>query len=322
MGFHHAVDRHTWNWACGTGGRKRIGRERRAGGKGVTAGTRFVPLGFRSPPRAANGLVMKNIPVAILCGGMGMRLKEETEFRPKPMVEIGSHPILWHIMKSYAAHGFERFILCLGFRGDVIKDYFVNYHLRNSDVETVLGPEPQVRLMPNDLSENWRVTLANTGLNTMTGGRLKKIQKYIDAENFMLTYGDAVSDVDLTALYDFHVSHGKTGTVTGVLPPSRFGKLETAGPQVTSFAEKPVVGGLINGGFFVFNRKVFDYVESTDTCVFEERPLEQMAADGELMVRPHEGFWQCMDTMRDVVHLRSLYENGEWPWLKKLTAAP
>ena len=264
---------------------------------------------------------MKDVPVVILCGGMGMRLKEETEFRPKPMVEIGSHPILWHIMKSYACHGFERFILCLGFRGDVIKDYFVNYHLRNSDVEAVLGPVPEVRLLPNDLSENWRVTMADTGLKTMSGARLKRIQKYVQTENFMLTYGDAVSDVDLEALYQFHLSHGRTGTVTGVRPPSRFGQLEADGNTVTCFTEKPVLGGLINGGFFVFNRKAFEYVTEEESCILEERPLEQMAADRELMVRPHEGFWQCMDTMRDVVHLRSLHENGDRPWLKKSMAA-
>lgn len=264
---------------------------------------------------------MREIPVVILCGGMGMRLKEETEFRPKPMVEIGDHPILWHIMTSYAAYGFERFILCLGFRGEVIKDYFANYHLRNSDLEIMIGSRPEVRRLGQNSNENWRVTLADTGLHTMTGGRLKRIQKYVDTEHFMLTYGDAVSDVDIDALYQFHVAHGKTGTVTGVRPPSRFGELEIEGQQVSCFAEKPVHGGLINGGFFVFRRAMFDYVNESAGCVLEQSPLEKLASDGELMVRQHDGFWQCMDTLRDVMHLRALCEKGEQPWLRRQAAA-
>jgi len=264
---------------------------------------------------------MNDIPVVILCGGMGMRLKEETEFRPKPMVEIGDHPILWHIMTSYAAHGFERFILCLGFRGDVIKDYFVNYHLRSSDAEVTLGAKPQIRILNQDPVANWRVILADTGRTAMTGARLKRIQRYVDTEHFMLTYGDAVSDVDLRALYHHHMQHGKIGTVTGVRPPSRFGELDTTGSRVTSFAEKPVHGGLINGGFFVFHRRMFNYVSEDDNCSLERGPLEELAADGELMVRQHEGFWQCMDTLRDVMYLRSLYEKGERPWLKSIRTA-
>jgi len=263
---------------------------------------------------------MRNVPVVILCGGMGMRLKEETEFRPKPMVEIDDHPILWHIMTSYASYGFERFILCLGFRSEVIKDYFVNYHLRACDFEVVLGRHSEVRPLRNNCLENWRVTLADTGLSSMTGARLKRIQKYIDSEHFMLTYGDAVSNVDVEALYNFHLQHGKIGTVTGVEPPSRFGELEINGDQVTSFTEKPVRGGLINGGFFVFDRRIFDYVTHQENCVLEKEPLEKLAADGELIVRPHVGFWQCMDTLRDVMHLRSLCEKGERPWLRTNTA--
>jgi glucose-1-phosphate cytidylyltransferase len=260
---------------------------------------------------------MNNIPVVILCGGMGMRLKEETEFRPKPMVEIGDHPILWHIMTSYAAHGFERFILCLGFRGNIIKEYFVNYRIRTCDFEAVLGPNPAVNFLKLNSPETWRVTLADTGLSTMTGGRLKRIEKYVDTETFMLTYGDAVSDVDLEALYKFHLAHGKTGTITGVRPPSRFGELETSGSKVTCFTEKPGQGGLINGGFFVFNRKIFNYVTDSEQCMLEQEPLAKLASDGELMVRQHEGFWQCMDTLRDVMHLRTFVEKGELPWLKK-----
>jgi glucose-1-phosphate cytidylyltransferase len=260
---------------------------------------------------------MKEIPVVILCGGMGMRLKEETEFRPKPMVEIGDHPILWHIMTSYAAHGLKHFILCLGFRGEVIKDYFVHYHLRTSDSEVTLGPNRQIRMLNQEATEDWRVTLADTGLKAMTGARVKRIQKYIDTENFMLTYGDAISDVDLQALNEFHLQHGRIGTVTGVRPPSRFGELEISGSRVTCFTEKPVQGGLINGGFFVFHRRVFDYVTEDENCVLERAPLERLAADGELMVRPHGGFWQCMDTFRDVMYLRSLCEMGDQPWLRE-----
>jgi glucose-1-phosphate cytidylyltransferase len=264
---------------------------------------------------------MKDIPVVILCGGMGMRLKEETEFRPKPLVEIGDRPILWHIMQSYAADDFERFVLCLGFRGDAIKSYFVNYHLTAGDVEVTLGGKPQVRVLGNDLFEDWQITLADTGLKTMTGGRIKRIQKYIDTDYFMLTYGDAVSDVDISQLYDFHRRHGRIGTVTGVRPPSRFGELEVDGGRVTCFAEKPVQGGLINGGFFVFDRRIFDYVSVQENCVFEQEPLERLASDGELMVYRHDGFWQCMDTMRDVMLLRALEETGERPWLRKKNVA-
>jgi glucose-1-phosphate cytidylyltransferase len=264
---------------------------------------------------------MNDIPVVILCGGMGMRLKEETEFRPKPMVEIGDHPILWHIMTSYAAYGFDRFILCLGFRGDVIKDYFVNYHLRSSDAEITLGTNPQIRILNQNPAVNWRVILADTGSTALTGARVKRIQKYVDTEHFMLTYGDAVSDVDLRALYEHHMKHGRIGTVTGVRPPSRFGGLETDGSRVTCFAEKTVRGGLINGGFFMFHRRIFDYVTEDDNCALEQAPLEKLTAEGELQVRQHEGFWQCMDTLRDVIYLRSLCEKGEQPWLKAIKAA-
>ena len=179
-----------------------------------------------------------------------------------------------------------------------------------------LGHSPTLNFLKHNSNETWRVTLADTGLSTMTGGRLKRIEKYVDTELFMLTYGDAVSDVDLEALYRYHLSHGKIGTVTGVRPPSRFGELETNGTQVTCFAEKPTRGGLINGGFFVFNRKIFDYVTDSEQCSLEQEPLAKLASDGELIVRRHEGFWQCMDTLRDVMYLRGLVEKGELPWLK------
>jgi glucose-1-phosphate cytidylyltransferase len=259
---------------------------------------------------------MNNIPVVILCGGMGMRLKEETEFRPKPMVELGQHPILWHIMTSYANHGFERFILCLGFRGDVIRDYFVNYHLRTCDAEVTLGSAPEVKVLNRHAVENWRVTLAETGLETQTGGRVKRIEQYVDTDDFFLTYGDAVSDVNIGDLYAFHKEHGKVATVTGVRPPSRFGELDVEGGRVVSFAEKPVGGGMINGGFFVFSRRVFCYLSPDLNCILEREPLEKLSKEDNLYVRPHDGFWQCMDTMRDVQYLRGLVETGHQPWLR------
>jgi glucose-1-phosphate cytidylyltransferase len=264
---------------------------------------------------------MNDIPVVILCGGMGMRLKEETEFRPKPMIEIGGRPMLWHIMTCYAAHGFNRFILCLGFRGDVIKDYFVNYHWRSNDTEVTLGASPEIRILNQNTAPNWRITLADTGPLAMTGARVKRIEKYVKTKNFMLTYGDAVSDLNLGALYEHHIDHGKIGTVTGVRPPARFGGIETDGCRVTRFAEKQVHGGWINGGFFVFDRRIFEYLRDDDNCAMELEPLEKLSADGELWVRQHEGFWQCMDTMRDVMYLRSLCDQGEQPWLKSSQAA-
>src|SRR5438128_9263189 len=259
---------------------------------------------------------MTDIPVVILCGGIGMRLKEETEFRPKPMVLIGQHPMLWHIMTSYASFGFERFILCLGFRGDVIRDYFVNYHLRTCDTEVQLGATPEVRLLNRHAVEQWRVTLAETGLQTQTGARVKRIERYIDTDDFLLTYGDAVCDVNIRDLYDFHVAHGKIATVTGVRPPSRFGELEVDGQRVVSFAEKPVGGGLINGGFFVFSKRVFQYLVPDQNCTLEREPLERLSVEGNLFVRPHDGFWQCMDTMRDVEYLRHLVDTRHQPWIK------
>jgi glucose-1-phosphate cytidylyltransferase len=249
-----------------------------------------------------------------------MRLKEETEFRPKPMVEIGQHPILWHIMTSYANYGFQRFILCLGFRGNVIRDYFVNYHLRTCDAEVTLGEKPEIKLLSRNSPEQWRVTLAETGAKSQTGSRVKRIEKYIDTEDFMLTYGDAVSDVDIGELYKFHRAHQHVATVTGVRPPSRFGELETDGTQVVSFAEKPVGGGFINGGYFVFNRRVFDYLSEDPDCILERDPLESLAREGNLHVWDHEGFWQCMDTLRDVMLLRGMADSGETPWLTRSVA--
>lgn len=253
--------------------------------------------------------------VVILCGGLGTRLKEETEYKPKPMVEIGGRPILWHIMKTYAHYGFNEFILCLGYRGDVIKNYFYNYEIRSNDFTLTLGSgEMEVH---NRHSENgWKITFAETGALNMTGSRVKQIEKYIDGNTFMLTYGDGVCNVNINQLLDFHKKHGKTGTVTGVLPPSRFGELLMDGQSVKSFTEKPQVhqGGHINGGYFIFNRDIFKFLSNDEGCILERGPLEQLAEKGELMVYTHDGFWQCMDTYRDFEYLNALWKEKEAAW--------
>lgn len=254
-----------------------------------------------------------SVPVVILCGGQGTRLREETEFKPKPMVAVGDRPILWHLMKYYAHFGFRKFILCLGYRGDYIKDYFYNYETMNSDF-TVSLQKRKVEFHSSH-PEDWEVTLADTGEHAMTGARLHKVAKYVDSDLFCLTYGDGLSDVDLGRLFDFHQSHGKMVSMTAVHPPSRFGEMEIDGDAVTSFIEKPNMGGgYINGGFFLCNRNVFDYLEPGDDCVFERQPLEQLAIDGNLMAYKHEGFWQCMDNVRDAKLLNDLWASGEAPW--------
>jgi glucose-1-phosphate cytidylyltransferase len=249
----------------------------------------------------------------ILCGGLGTRLSEETQVKPKPMVEIGGRPILWHIMKSYERHGFNDFTLALGYKGEVVKDYFLNYHARLSDL-TVHLKNGQV-VYSNPTAEDWRVSLVDTGSITMTGGRLLRLKHNLQSEGpFMLTYGDGVSDVDLTALLAFHRAHGKLATVTAVRPTARFGGMQIGDGQVLDFKEKPQSGeGWINGGFFVFEQGVFDYLER-DTTVLEESPLETLARDGQLMAYEHPGYWQCMDTVRDRDALQSLWESGRAPW--------
>lgn len=253
--------------------------------------------------------------VVILCGGYGARLREETEFRPKPMIEVGGRPLLWHIMKIYAWHGFTEFILCLGNKGRMIKEYFLNYEAMNNDLTVTLGSPSQLQLH-NDYSEKgWTVTLVDTGELTMTGGRVKRVEKYIDTDAFMLTYGDGVADINIRRLVEFHFKNGKIGTVAGVRPPSRFGELITDHNRVVEFAEKPFASqGWINGGFFVFSKAFFEYLDDGDNCVLEGRPLERLARNGELMVFPHDGFWQCMDTYRDMRVLQSQWESGKAPW--------
>ena len=252
------------------------------------------------------------IPVGILCGGFGTRLSEVTELIPKPMVDIGGHPILWHIMKGYAAHGFNEFVLALGYRGDMIKDYFMSYRYRALSL-TVCLANGAVDLHDGE-SEDWRVHLLDTGSHTQTGGRVKRTVQFIGNKTFILTYGDGVCNVDISRLVAFHRRHGKLATVTAVRPPSRFGGLFFSGDLVTRFEEKPQIGeGWINGGFFVLEPGVADYVDS-DEIFWEREPLERLAAEGELVAYRHEGFWQGMDTLRDVRLLESLWQEGNAPW--------
>ncbi len=259
----------------------------------------------------------KTPKVVILCGGRGTRFREETEARPKPMIEIGGRPILWHIMKGYAAHGFTDFVLCLGYRGDMIKRYFLDYEAMASDVTVDLGRgvAEGVTIHRRSDPEPWRVTLVDTGAEAMTGARLLRARRYIDTPAWMMTYGDGLADVDLARLLAFHRRHGRAATVTGVRPASRFGELILRGDAVTRFSEKPQVHeGQVNGGFFVLTQKAFDYLSEDDACSFEREPLERLAADGQLRVFRHEGFWQCMDTYRDWSVLAEIWRKGNAPW--------
>ncbi|MGA2275288.1 MAG: glucose-1-phosphate cytidylyltransferase [Bryobacteraceae bacterium] len=252
--------------------------------------------------------------VVVLCGGLGTRLREESEFRPKPMVEIGGRPILWHIMKTYAHYGFREFVLCLGYRGNMIKDYFLNYEAMNNDFSICLGQPANIRYHGHHTEQGFTVTLAETGLNTMTGGRIRRIEKYIDSDLFLLTYGDGLSDVDIRALLEFHHSHGKIATVTTVPPISRFGvvKINDSG-VVERFTEKPKGNGSISAGFFVLNRAVFDYLGDGD-YIFEREPLERLSAEGQLMAYRHRGFFYGMDTFREYQYLNELWNSGAAPW--------
>ena len=260
-------------------------------------------------------MIHNDIPVVILAGGFGTRLREQTEFIPKPMVPIGTKPILWHIMKIYSHYGFKRFIICLGYKGEIIKDYFLQYKFRSNNFTINLGNHEDIRFHSSHNEEDWQVTLADTGLKTMTGARVKGIEKYIDTNYFLLTYGDGVANIEIEKLVEFHLSHGKIATVTGIMPPSRFGALLTEGNQVIEFSEKTQVGSsLINGGFFAFNRGIFSYLQEGDECTLEREPLEKLAKDGQLMVYHHTGFWQCMDTPRDINLLNEYLESGHAPW--------
>ncbi|MEN4041710.1 MAG: glucose-1-phosphate cytidylyltransferase [Anaerolineaceae bacterium] len=250
--------------------------------------------------------------VAILAGGFGSRLAEETEIKPKPMVEIGGYPILWHIMRHYSTYGYKDFVIALGYKGEIIKKYMMDFvtlhsnftiHMRNGEV-----------ISHNDHVLDWTVELVDTGLKTQTGGRIKRLAPYINNETFMLTWGDGVSNVDLHALLAFHRSHGKLATLTAVRPPARYGYMNFNGNQVTRFTEKPQIGeGWINGAYFVLEPEIFEYIDG-DSTVWEFEPLERLAADGQLMAYKHDSFWQCMDTLREKYLLENLWQNGKAPW--------
>jgi len=252
--------------------------------------------------------------VVILCGGRGTRLREETEVRPKPLVEIGDRPILWHIMKIYAHYGFNEFVLCLGYKGRMIKEYFLNYEMMSSDLTLKLGSN-DVKTHNQSQERGWIITFAETGEKAQTGARVKRIEKYIEGDLFMLTYGDAVANINIENLLEFHKSHGKIGTITGVHPSSRFGELVIKDRQIVQFTEKPQIKeGFINGGFFVFDKEFFDYLRDDNICYLEREPLEKLASDGELMAYMHEGFWQCMDTHKELEILNNLWRSPKPPW--------
>lgn len=249
----------------------------------------------------------------IFCGGKGTRLREETSVKPKPMVEIGGLPILWHIMSIYGRAGFRDFILPLGYKGDVIKQYFFDYKMRNSDFTVNLKSGNITR--HGEGPEDWNVTLCDTGSETLKGGRLKRVAKHITGDRFMVTYGDGLADIDLAALIDFHKKSGKIGTFTGVRMPSRFGSVRTdADGRILAWEEKPLLDEYINCGFFVFERRFLDYLDEDEGCDLEKEPLQALAANGELAMYPHPGQWQCMDTLRDSMKLNELWNSGKAFW--------
>jgi len=252
--------------------------------------------------------------VLLLAGGLGTRLAEETDLRPKPMVEVGGKPILWHIMKIYSKYGFNEFVILLGYKGYYIKEYFANYFLHQSDVTLDISTGKMEVL--NNSSEPWKITLLDTGVDSMTGGRVKRAQDFVGNEPFMLTYGDGVSDINIEELVEFHKSHGKAMTMTSAQPDARFGALEISSDnQVIEFKEKPKgEGGWINAGFFVCEPKVFDYIRQGDSTIFEQEPLMNLAKDGEIYTYKHDGFWKPMDTLRDKQQLEKLWETKKAPW--------
>lgn len=255
------------------------------------------------------------IPVVILCGGKGTRLREETGYRPKPMVEIGEQPILWHIMKIYSTFGLERFVLCLGYLGWEIKQYFLRFHEMHRDFTITMDGRAPVAFHNELGSESWRVTCAETGAETATGGRLKRVAGYIKSQTFCFTYGDAVGNVDIDALLDFHHREGRIATVTGVHPTSRYGEMRVERGKVLEFNEKPTLAeGVVSGGFFVFEREVFDYLSDDPGLFLELDPLQRLARDGQLSVYLHDGYWHPMDTYRDYLHLNEVWKKGDPPW--------
>jgi glucose-1-phosphate cytidylyltransferase len=260
-----------------------------------------------------------DMKTVILCGGFGTRIRDVAENLPKPMISIGNHPIIWHIMKIYSYYDYNDFILCLGYKGEIIKDYFINYKLRANDI--ILRSGSKIEIQPGDYDEpNWNIIFAETGLKSMTGSRVRRIKKYIaDDRYFMLTYGDGVGDINIKQLLEFHKSHGRMVTVTGVRPPGRFGELEISddGITVTGFNEKPQAsGGRINGGFFVCNREFLDILNDDDTLVLEEEPMNELVKKRELVIYKHNGFWQPMDTYREYKLLNELFNENRAPWIK------
>ncbi len=253
--------------------------------------------------------------VVILCGGLGTRIREVDADLPKPMIPIGGKPILWHIMKNYAQHGYNDFVLCLGYKSWAIKRFFLEYHLAHSDFTVDLNQQGSVEIYGRSLPDDWRVTLVETGLSSMTGCRVKRVEKYITSKHFMLTYGDGVSDIDVTSLVNFHLSQNRIGTLTAVRPPGRFGEIEMRGEEVVQFMEKPAqTAGAINGGFFVFHREMFDWLADDPSLVLENEPLSRLAQAGELAGFRHEGFWHPMDNSRDYKHLNEVWDAGQAPW--------
>lgn len=254
--------------------------------------------------------------VVIFCGGKGTRMREETEYRPKPLVNVNNRPIIWHIMKTYSHFGFNEFILCAGYKGEMIKDYFMNLDWKNNDFTLhVKGGENKEIEYHTREEEDWKITIVDTGLETQTAGRLKKVEKYIDGDNFMLTYGDGLSNVDIHKLIQYHNEKGKVATITGIHPMTTFGVIESENGIATSFKEKPRLSGIINGGFMVLSKKVFDYIPDHD-CMFEDEPLKNLSRDNELAVCTHEGFWMAIDTFKDVEKINELCSDGEYPWRK------
>ena len=252
------------------------------------------------------------VKVVLLAGGLGTRLREETEYKPKPMVEIGGKPVLWHLMKYFATFYLSEFVVCTGYRGEVIKDYFLNYQALNSDFTVHLGTPGHIEYCTAPTECDWSVTVADTGANTMTGGRVKRVRRHLDGR-FMVAYGDGISDIDLAKLIAFHDSHGKLATITTVRPPSRFGVVDLdEDGRVQRFREKPRGDGHVNVGYFVFEPEVLEYLD--EDCVLERGPLERLAAQGELMAYQHEGFWQPMDTYREFLMLNELWDSSNAPW--------
>lgn len=255
--------------------------------------------------------------VVILCGGFGTRISDVATDIPKPMIPIGPYPIIWHIMKFYSSYGHNDFVLCLGYKKQVIKDFFLNYEAHTKDFTISLSQQKKIEFHTDHDESSWKITLADTGLNSMTGARVARIKKYVGNDDFMLTYGDGVGDIDIDKLLAFHRSHGKVLTVTGVRPPGRFGELVDEGGQVTEFNEKPqATGGRISGGFFIANSHLFDYLNDDEGLVFEQEPVHKLVADGELMVYEHDTFWQPMDTSREYKLLNELYDKGKAPWVR------